>query len=154
MHLRLIAMGTRMPAWVQDGCSEYLRRLPREWRFRIQEIPLQQRKPKDTKRLVENEGRRMLAAIPPAARAIAMDSRGVQWSTRELAGQMASWLQQGVDLAFLIGGPEGLPPPCSERAEVHWSLSRLTFPHPLVRILVLEQLYRAWSLLQGHPYHR
>ncbi len=155
MHIRMIAVGTRMPAWIQDGLMEYGKRLPREWGFQLVEIPLLHRgKNQPAQRLMDNEGEKMLACLGPNANPVALDSQGRQWTTEEFAQQLESWLQQGHDLAFLIGGPEGLAPSCLQRAETHWSLSRLTFPHPLVRILVAEQLYRAWSLLQGHPYHR
>ncbi len=154
MQIQLIAVGTRMPAWVESGFDDYAKRLPREWRFRLREIPLRHRgKTGDSRRLVEEEGRQMLAALGKA-RGIALDSRGTQWDTEELADKLGGWLQEGRDLGFLIGGPEGLAPACLQRAEIHWSLSRLTFPHPLVRILVVEQIYRAWTLMQGHPYHR
>lgn len=155
MHIHLVAIGTRMPPWVQEGVADYAKRLPREWGFRIQEIPLHHRgKNQPVQRLMESEGDKMLSVLAPDTRIIALDSRGHQWNTEELARQMDSWFQQGRPLAFLIGGPEGLAPACLNRAESRWSLSKLTFPHPLVRILVTEQLYRAWSLLQGHPYHR
>ncbi len=155
MHIRMIAVGTRMPGWVQEGVKEYVKRLPREWGFRVQEIQLPHRgRNLPIQRLISAEGEKMLACLSAGTYAIALDSRGHQWSTEELAGQLASWLHQGQDLAFLVGGPEGLSPSCLQQARIHWSLSRLTFPHPLVRILVVEQLYRAWSLLQGHPYHR
>ncbi len=155
MHIGMIAIGTRMPAWVEAGMQEYVKRLPREWRFQIREIPLQRRqKHTAPDKLIAAEGEKMLACLPPRTQPVALDSRGEPWSTEELAGRLEGWLQKGHDLAFLIGGPEGLAPACLERAGICWSLSRLTFPHPLVRILVVEQLYRAWSLLQGHPYHR
>ncbi|HEB77608.1 MAG TPA: 23S rRNA (pseudouridine(1915)-N(3))-methyltransferase RlmH [Methylothermaceae bacterium] len=154
MQVRLIAVGTRMPSWVEVGYTEYAKRLPKEWRLQLREIPLRRRgKGTDRERLMAEEGKQMLTALGNA-RGIALDSRGLQWSTEELADQLSTWLQEGRDLGFLIGGPEGLAPECLQRAEIHWSLSRLTFPHALVRILVVEQLYRAWTLLQGHPYHR
>ncbi len=154
MQIQLIAIGTRMPDWVETGFNDYAKRLPREWRFQVREIPLRRRgKAGDNQRLVEEEGRQMLSVLGKA-RGIALDSRGHQWDTEALADKLFGWLQEGKDLGFLIGGPEGLAPACLQRAEIRWSLSRLTFPHPLVRILVVEQLYRAWTLMQGHPYHR
>jgi 23S rRNA (pseudouridine1915-N3)-methyltransferase len=103
---------------------------------------------------MREEGDKLLAAAPRRARIFAMDVAGHHWDTEQLAEQLASWLQDGRDLAMLVGGPDGLDPNCLERAELRWSLSRLTLPHPLVRILVAEQIYRAWSLLKHHPYHR
>ncbi len=155
MRIHLIAAGGRMPGWVQDGFKEYAKRLPKECALYLKEIPLHRRsKEGDTSRQIEAEGSQMTAAIPQHSYVIALDQGGQQWSTEELAQHLARWLHHGQDLALLIGGPEGLAPVCLERAAIRWSLSRLTFPHPLVRVIVAEQLYRAWSLLQGHPYHR
>ncbi len=155
MRIHLIAMGNRMPGWVEQGFSDYAKRMPKECRLELKEIPLKKRdKHTDTQRLIEHEGKQMLAAIPQRCHAIALDKDGHQWTTQQLSNQLSTWLQSGLDLALLIGGPEGLAPACLQYAHVKWSLSKLTFPHPLVRIIVAEQFYRAWSLLQGHPYHR
>ncbi|HHJ40340.1 MAG: 23S rRNA (pseudouridine(1915)-N(3))-methyltransferase RlmH [Methylothermaceae bacteria B42] len=155
MRIHLIAMGNRMPEWIQAGFFEYAKRMPKECRLALKEIPLKKRdKHTDTQRLIEQEGKQMLAAIPPRSRIIALDKDGHQWTTEQLSQQLSCWLQSGLDLALLIGGPEGLAPACLQHAQDKWSLSKMTFPHPLVRIIVAEQLYRAWSLLQGHPYHR
>jgi len=144
-----------MPHWVQDGYQEYAKRLPRECALRLVEIPLGRRaKNRDPARAVGEEGERMLAATPRDCRVEALDVGGRAWSTKELAGELASWMASGRDLALLVGGPEGLAPVCLERADGHWSLSPLTLPHALVRVLVAEQIYRAWSLLRNHPYHR
>jgi len=119
------------------------------------EIPLQPRgKNPDIARLREAEGERMLRAAPAGTRVIALDERGELLDTAAWSGALRQWLQDGRDVALLVGGPDGLAPACRARAESCWSLSRLTFPHPLVRVLVAEQLYRAWSLGAGHPYHR
>ena len=155
MKIHLLAVGARMPVWVKTAYSEYAVRLPRECALHLREIPLGQRGGEtDATRAVRLEGERLLAAIPAGSRVIALDERGSQWSTRELADQWAGWQHEGRDLSLLIGGPDGLAAVCRERAERLWSLSRLTLPHPLVRVVVVEQLYRAWSLLQHHPYHR
>ncbi len=155
MKIHLLAVGTRMPDWVQAGYREYAVRLPRECALNLIEIPAGKRSPKaDLIRLTRAEGERLLAAVPAGSRLIALDERGREWTTVELAEQLAGWLREGRDLSLLVGGPDGLDMACRERAEQLWSLSRLTLPHPLVRILVAEQLYRAWSLLHGHPYHR
>ncbi|WP_296898280.1 23S rRNA (pseudouridine(1915)-N(3))-methyltransferase RlmH [Thiohalocapsa sp.] len=105
-------------------------------------------------RLRRDEGARILAAVPARARVVALDLRGRAWSSEQLASELAGWLADGRDIALLVGGPNGLSDACLARAEQRWSLSPLTLPHPLVRVLVAEQLYRAWSQLQGHPYHR
>lgn len=155
MRIHLIAVGTRTPEWVTMGYGEFAGRMPSECRLHLIELPLPKRtKGQDASRLIEQEGERMIAAIPKGCRAWALDVAGKEWSTEELAGELGQWLQDGRDLALLVGGPDGLAPACLERAERRWSLSRLTLPHMLVRIVAAEQIYRAWSLLRGHPYHR
>ena len=144
-----------MPGWVQAGYREYAARLPRECALNLIEIPAGKRSVHaDLPRIVRAEGERLLAAAPSGSRLIALDERGREWNTVELANQLTGWLREGRDLSLLVGGPDGLDTACRDCAEQLWSLSRLTLPHPLVRIIVAEQLYRAWSLLHHHPYHR
>lgn len=155
MRLHLIAVGTRLPGWLDAGYREYARRLPRECRLELTEIPLGRRaKNRSPGRAVAEEGERMLAALPAAAEAIALDVDGAAWSTETLANRLSDWLADGRDRAFLIGGPDGLAPAVRERTTARWSLSPLTLPHGLARVLVAEALYRAWSVTAGHPYHR
>ena len=155
MRVRLIAVGRRMPAWVETGYAEYSKRLPSECALSVVEIePGQRGKGSGAERARADEGTRMLKAIPKGARVVALDGAGDPWSTEALAEQLRTWMAGGRDLALLVGGPDGLAEPCLARADQRWSLSRLTFPHPLVRVIVAEQLYRAWTLVQGHPYHR
>ncbi|MFN2338371.1 MAG: 23S rRNA (pseudouridine(1915)-N(3))-methyltransferase RlmH [Gammaproteobacteria bacterium] len=155
MRIQLIAVGTRMPAWVQDGFTEYAKRLPRECAVQLVEIPLGKRgKNADVQRAIAEEGEKMLAALPRDCQVIALEVEGRAWSTEQLAGELEAWLGAGRDVALLVGGPDGLSEACRARAEQAWSLSPLTLPHPLVRILLAEQLYRAWTLYKGHPYHR
>ncbi len=155
MRIRLIAVGNRMPGWVAEGYREYARRLPRECALELVEIPPGRRaRNADIARILREEGERMLAAIPKGARPVALDVAGRAWDTPGLARQLGAWLEEGRDLALLVGGPEGLAPEVRARAELAWSLSPLTLPHPLVRVVVAEQIYRAFSLLRGHPYHR
>ncbi len=155
MNINLIAVGTRMPAWVNEGYREYARRFPRECRLKLTEIPSGQRVRSGTvERAVSEEGKRMLAELVPRQRVIALDVNGRSWSTAQLAGQFHQWMQQGQDVSLLVGGPDGLSLSCLERAEQRWSLSPLTLPHPLVRVVLAEQLYRAWTIMVGHPYHR
>ncbi len=155
MQIYLIAIGDRMPGWVNEGYHEFARRMPPECRLKLVEIPAAKRpKSADLNRIIQQEGKRMLAAIPANVDVIALDLEGREWNTGELAEQLGNWLQGGRDLALLIGGPEGLAPACRERASRHWSLSPLTFPHPLVRVIVAEQLYRATTILKNHPYHK
>jgi 23S rRNA (pseudouridine1915-N3)-methyltransferase len=153
MRARLIAVGDRMPAWVGEGFAEYAKRLSRELPLELVEISTRQRA-RETQRAIADEGAAMLAAIPKSAHVVALDGRGKTWSSEDLAQQLAQWRMQGQDLAFLIGGPDGLAPAALERAQQRWSLGPLTLPHPLVRIVLAEQLYRAVSLLGNHPYHR
>ena len=155
MNIHLLAVGTRMPAWVTTGYEEYARRLPPECRLRLVEIPPGKRsKSQSVERVKAEEGRRLLAAVPPQSRVIALDVAGQSWSTDTLTARLSDWLQGGRDIALLVGGPDGLATECLERAELRWSLSALTLPHALVRVVVAEQLYRAWTVLSGHPYHR
>jgi len=155
MHLRLIAAGTRMPTWVTDGFEQYTRRFPRHLSLELVEIQLGAREKKENPaRAVNEESKRMLKALRSGDRVVALDQNGKTFSTEKLAGSLGHWQQEGRDVVFLIGGPDGLGGECIERAELTWSLSPLTLPHALVRILVAEQLYRAWTILQNHPYHR
>jgi 23S rRNA (pseudouridine1915-N3)-methyltransferase len=155
MKIHLLAVGTRMPDWVKAGYAEYAGRLPRECALSLSEIPAGKRgRNADAARAVRDEGECLLAAAPVGSRMIALDERGQEWSTVELAERLAGWLQDGRDVSLLIGGPDGLDAGCRAHADPWWSLSRLTLPHPLARVLVAEQLYRAWSLLHHHPYHR
>lgn len=144
-----------MPDWVTRGYDEYARRMPAECSLQLVEIaPGKRSKGADLPRIMQQEGVQTLAAIPRGAKVIALDVKGQPWSTEELAKQMESWRQDGRDVVLLVGGPEGLAKQCLDRAEQHWSLSNMTLPHPVVRIVVAEQLYRAWSILSSHPYHR
>jgi 23S rRNA (pseudouridine1915-N3)-methyltransferase len=155
MQIHLMAVGNRMPVWVTEAYSEYAKRLPRECELVLKEIaPAKRGKNADIARLTDDEGERMLAALPRDVHVVALDVAGKEWSTPDLAGTLAQWLENGRDVALLVGGPDGLAPACLKRANQRWSLSKLTFPHPLVRIIVAEQIYRAWSILQHHPYHR
>jgi 23S rRNA (pseudouridine1915-N3)-methyltransferase len=155
MRIRLVAVGTRMPAWVEEGFREYAKRMPRECTLELREIPSGKRGANaDIPRLMQEEGERMLAALAPREHVVALDLGGQEWSTAELSGKLEQWLGLGSDTALLVGGPDGLAPSCLERARQRWRLSALTLPHPLVRILVAEQIYRAWTLLNQHPYHR
>ena len=144
-----------MPEWVGAGYGEFAGRLPPESRLQLVEIaPGRRGKGADLARAIADEGERMLAALPKNCLVIALEVDGKAWSTENLAAQFSAWLRDGRDVALLVGGPDGLAPACRARAESSWSLSPLTLPHMLVRIVVAEQLYRAWSLLHGHPYHR
>ncbi|ASF46348.1 23S rRNA (pseudouridine(1915)-N(3))-methyltransferase RlmH [Methylovulum psychrotolerans] len=155
MQIHLISVGNRMPGWVLTGYDEYAKRMPRECELVLKEIaPGKRVKNSDVARLVRDEGERMIAAIPSGAQVVALDIPGKPWTTPELAEAMRRWMGSGQSVALLVGGPEGLADAARQRAQESWSLSKLTFPHPLVRIIVAEQVYRAWTLLNNHPYHR
>ena len=155
MQIALIAVGQKMPAWVNHGYAEYARRMPSECPLQLIEIPLGKRsKNSDISRLMDKEGEQMLASIKKDNLVVAMEVTGHPWSTAQLAEKMGEWMQSGRNIALLVGGPEGLAPSCRRRADQTWSLSSLTLPHPLVRIVIAEQLYRAMSILKNHPYHK
>ena len=155
MRIHLIAIGRRPAGWERDGYLEYARRMPPELSIELREIPPSKRTGRAAPgRRVEDEGRRLLAAVPGGARVVALDERGAAWTTAALADRIERWMHEGRDLALLAGGADGLAPACIAAAEHRWSLSPLTLPHGLVRIVVAEQLYRAWTILRRHPYHR
>jgi len=155
MRVRLIAVGTRPPGWVRDACEDYITRLGSRLPLSITEITAGPRSAGEPPaRAIAREGERILAALRREDYVIALDERGTELSTRELAAWLKTRMQEGEDLAFVIGGPDGLAPEVLARSKLRWSLSRLTLPHALVRVLLAEQLYRAHSLLAGHPYHR
>ena len=144
-----------MPDWVEAGYKEYAQRMPTEARLELKEIPAGKRgKNADVDRILQDEGQRLQAAVPKGAHIVALDVKGKNFSTEQLAARLGEWMQSGQDIALLVGGPEGLSAECRDLAHEYWSLSALTFPHPLVRIIVAEQMYRAWSVLKNHPYHR
>ena len=155
MRLRILAIGTKMPDWVEAGCNEYLKRLPPELRIEVLELPLGKRgKGADIQRAILREGEAMLKAIGERDQVIALEVQGKSWSTGDLAVNLQHWQGSGDNVSLLVGGPDGLAPTCLARADSRWSLSPLTLPPPLVRVLLAEQLYRAWSINAGHPYHR
>ncbi len=154
MRIRLIAVGRRMPAWVKTGFEDYAKRLPHECRLELVEIAPGNRNSGDIARAIADEDKRMIGAIDAGSDVIALNVDGKAWSTEQLATAMHDWLTDGRDRALLVGGPDGLGPESLARADKRWSLSKLTLPHPLVRVVLAEQLYRAHSILAGHPYHR
>jgi 23S rRNA (pseudouridine1915-N3)-methyltransferase len=152
--INLIAIGKGMPSWINEGFLEYTKRMPDDFKVQLIEIPMSKRSRSDVSRARQQEADSMLAAIPKKSVTIALEVGGEQWSTPQLAQYLQRWHDQGQVINLLIGGPEGLASSCLAVAQQRWSLSQLTFPHPLVRIIVAEQLYRAWSILSHHPYHR
>lgn len=144
-----------MPQWVEAGFQEYKKRLPREWKCQCTEIAIAKRgKTASVEGLKKQEGEQILAQISSSTHVVALDVLGKAVSTPQLSERLTQWQMNGKDVCILIGGPDGLSPACLERADEKLSLSKLTLPHPLVRIVLAEQLYRAWTILQNHPYHK
>lgn len=154
MRIRLLAVGSRPPPWAERAFSDYASRLPPALKLEAPLIPLARGHRSDAARAAAEEGRRLLAAIDARTHVVALIETGEAWSTRALGERLRRWQAGAGDVALMIGGPDGLAPLCLERADERWSLSPLTLPHALVRVVVAEQIYRAWSLDSGHPYHR
>ena len=153
--MHIISVGTRMPTWVREANDEYRRRMPPHLRWNLREIsPLRRGKGVDVARLLRDEGERILAALPKDCHVIALERTGKPIDSENLAEALGEWMGTGRDVALLIGGPEGLSPDCLKRADRVWSLSALTMAHPVVRVVLAEQLYRAWSIAENRPYHR
>ena len=144
-----------MPAWVEQGYKEYASRLTLTVQIELKEIPAAKRvRNSVTEKIKQDEGKRLLAAVPAGAKIIVLDEHGKLQNTKQLATHLDEWVQMSQDVAILIGGADGLSDECLQKADYKWSLSSFTFPHPLVRIILVEQMYRAWTLLNNHPYHR
>lgn len=155
MQINIAAVGTRLEPWIYQAFDAYQARLPRQLKLSLTEIPLARRTAGGPAgAAVDKEGERLLREIRPGALALALDERGRQWSSTELAAELEGWLARHPQVVIVIGGPDGLSDACRARADRLWSLSRMTFPHGLVRVLVAEQIYRAWTIMNGHPYHR
>lgn len=155
MQVRVIAVGTRMPEWVRHPVDDYTGRMPQDFRVEWREVRAEQRGAGATPAVwMAREAQRIRAAIPQGAIVVALDERGADLTTRELAARIDRWRRESQSTAILIGGPDGLDPALKTEARERLRLSSLTLPHPLVRILLAEQLYRAWSVLANHPYHR
>lgn len=155
MNIELVAVGTKGPDWVLTGFNEYQKRLPKDWQLNVRELAVSKRhKGEPAEKHIEDEGKRMQSVLNTDGIIVALDSRGTNWSTLDLSKKLSEWQYDYKQVQFLIGGPDGLSKECLSVAREKWSLSRLTFPHFIVRILLAEQLYRAWSVLNNHPYHK
>lgn len=152
VRITLLTIGKKMPAWINDGYREYAKRLSGNCRLEL--VELAQSKMGDAVLQKRKEGQALLDHLPAGNHVVALDNRGSSWDTPATAQQLQRWKALGCDITLMIGGPEGLSDECLDRANQSWSLSQLTFPHPLVRVIVAEQLYRAESILRNHPYHR
>lgn len=156
MRIFLLAVGTRMPGWVTEGFSEYQKRMPPDMRLELEEIPMPKRSKGDTASQIRSEAEAIRKRLEkyPGAKVVALEVLGRALDTPALSRKLGELKDLGQDLVILVGGPDGLCAELSASAHERWSLSKLTLPHPLVRVLLAEQLYRGWTLLTGHPYHR
>jgi len=155
MHIRLIAVGDRQPSWVDEAFDGYLKRLPQQWKFRLDTVATEKRsKGNDAVVAVEAEGRKVLGYLKDGEQLVVLDERGTELSSVGLSRKLLAWQSTGRDLSFVIGGPDGVSKDVTARGDFRWSLSRLTLPHGLARVLFAEQLYRAWTVSTAHPYHR
>lgn len=155
MKLLVYAVGTRMPAWVQIAWQDFAKRMPRDCALELHEIKADSRtQGRTTAQMMQAEAHRIEAVIPPHAHRVILDEHGQDLTTMALARHLKTWRASGSDIALIVGGPDGLDPALKATARETLRLSSLTLPHPLVRVLLAEQLYRAWSILSGHPYHR
>ena len=155
MQISILAVGTRMPTWAYSGVDAYSKRMPPHIQVQLAEIPAGKRTAgRDPATAIDKEARQLLKQAESASLTLALDEAGKQWSSADLARELSDWLNHQPSVALLIGGPDGLAESCKQQADRLWSLSNLTLPHGLVRVVLVEQLYRAWTILQGHPYHR
>ncbi|MBU3740256.1 MAG: 23S rRNA (pseudouridine(1915)-N(3))-methyltransferase RlmH [Rhodoferax sp.] len=154
MRLIVVAVGQRVPEWAQRAWDDYAKRLPPELRFELRAVKTEPRAARKLESLLAAERQRIEAALPRGARVVALDERGVRTDTVGLAARLQGWQRDAQDVALVIGGPDGLEPAFRQAAHERLSLSDLTLPHALVRVLLVEQLYRAWSINANHPYHR
>ena len=154
MRLRVLAVGQKMPAWVEDGVAEYSRRMPKEYAVEWVDIAPAKRGKGSPQRYREKEGEVILSRLAKTDLLVALDVSGSTISTEKISDRFDQWQMQGQHVTIVIGGPDGLDAAVLQRAAEQWSFGRITLPHPLVRIILAEQLYRAWSVQAGHPYHR
>lgn len=155
MKIKLVAVGVKMPRWVEDAFSDYQKRLPKDFALELIEVaPAQRSKQYNVAQVMKKEAQAIRAKLTGKEWLVALEVKGKAWSTQALADACEQWKYTGQDVALLVGGPDGLDPELSATADQKWSLSNLTLPHPLVRVMLAEQLYRAWSIQVGHPYHK
>ncbi len=155
MKINLIAVGQRLPKWVNEGFRDYTKRLSQELTLNLIEVAaLKRTQNANLTKIIEEESQRLLDHAPPHTDIITLDRRGHEYDTETLAKVLAQYHTEGRHLSLLIGGPEGLSNACLQKTSASWSLSKLTLPHALVRVVIAEQIYRAWSIMAHHPYHR
>ena len=155
MQLIIAAVGHKMPAWIETGFQEYAKRMPPECKLVLKEIkPIDRASNKNAEAVMAQERTRIEAVLPKGGRMIALDERGQDLTTMQMSQLLTQWQQQGGDVTFVIGGADGLDAELKKNADMLIRISSLTLPHGMVRVLLAEQLYRAWSITQNHPYHR
>jgi len=155
VKLKLLTIGEKMPSWVEQGVEEYKKRLPADMGFELLRLPMSKRtKNKNAAIYKQEEAKTLTAAADKCNRVIALDVKGKAMTTELLVKKLTSWRQEGDSVALIIGGPDGIDAPLLQKADEKWSLSGMTMPHPIAQLVLVEQIYRAWSVTQGHPYHR
>ena len=155
MQIQLINVAQKMPAWVEAGCADYARRMPRELGLTQVTVPLaSSRTQQSAERRRDREAQQILSRLRPGSLSIALDDRGEAWSSSDWSQQLQRWMSEFSQVNLIIGGPDGLSPQCLDACRLRVSLGRMTMPHGLAKVVLLEQLYRAWTIYQGHPYHR
>ncbi len=155
MKIILLAVGTKMPSWINEGFKDYVKRFPPEMKLVLEEIvPVKRNGKNSDAKAKEQEARLILEALPKKAYIVALDERGKQFDSMELSEKIGAWQNLGMDVVLIVGGPNGLTDEIRERADEMWSLSKLTLPHPMVRVFLAETLYRGWSIYANLPYHR
>jgi len=155
MQINLLAIQNKPPAWCNDGYTDYAKRLPKNYHLNLISIAaIKRNKNSDINKTLQVEGKKLLSAIPSGDIIIALDRIGTSVTTKDIACKLQKWHDSSQNISLLIGGPEGLSQECIAAAHYSWSLSSLTFPHPLVKVVLAEQIYRAWSIITKHPYHR
>lgn len=154
MRILVVAVGQKIPAWVQAGIDDFAKRMPPEWHFEIKAIKTPTRGGNSIDQLMAQERAKLEAFIPKGAWVVAMDERGEAWTTHQFAERVQQWQGQGRDLVFVIGGPDGIQPEWRQQCDTRMRLSHMTLPHAMARLVLVEQIYRAWSVITQHPYHR
>ena len=155
MRIQIVNVAQKLPAWADSACEEYLQRMPREISLQMTTLPLAARQGRQSAAAArEQEANRILKCVSPGDLNLALDERGNCWSSRDWAARLEGWMREHPRVNIVIGGPDGLSPTCLEACRERIALGRMTMPHALVRVVVLEQLYRAWTIIKGHPYHR
>lgn len=154
MNIHIIAIGHKLPRWAQEATDDYVKRFPSDWKVSVKALRAIDPETAPLARVMQLEGERILDAVPEGTQLIVLDERGKDFTTMQLAEQLRQWRDESLALCFVIGGPNGIAPEIKSRARLLLRLSSMTLPHALARVLLAEQLYRAWSILAAHPYHR